>query len=86
MKNNKKGLAKKKTDRNTLLNEVGGAVEDKLRWEFYPQSDMWRTKTFDIYDPCKRGTHVTLWHNGRSIGFFAKIEIARKVAKLIYNG
>ena len=26
MKNNKKGLAKKKTDRNTMLNEVGGAV------------------------------------------------------------
>ena len=29
MKNNKKGLAKKKTDRNTVLNAVGGAVKWK---------------------------------------------------------
>lgn len=36
MKNNKKGLAKKKTDRNTMLNAVGGAVWKatmELKWD-----------------------------------------------------
>lgn len=55
MKNNKKSLAKKKTDRNTVLNEVGEAVvsekvkctyckwegrEDELKADYYDEYNM----------------------------------------------
>jgi hypothetical protein len=88
MKNNKKGLAKKKTDRNTMLNEVGGAVD--LQWK--KENDIWTATsifnfvTYEIHRSHQFYQLQVIGMQRNIIACFNKLASAKKVAEFVDNG
>lgn len=86
MKKNNKGKAKSKTNANTVLNAVGGAV--KLKWKTDERNHQW-SATVDsllcayVIEEKDREYHL---FKGRFVSTFKSLAKAKKVAQLIYEG
>lgn len=85
MKQNKKGLVKKKTDRNAVLKAVGGVV---IKWKYDKKFKQWWNSEYDftIEHGLFKGTYTLKEGHFRNIATLKKLASAKKIADLLIYG